>query len=238
MIPAGSATTPPTSPSSTGCGPTAISPAWTEQGGMIIFGRSDATLNASGVRIGTAEIYRIVEQRDEVIEAIAVAQEYDDDTRIVLFVRLADGFELTDELVAAIRADLRIEGFAPTRSVGHRHRRRHSPNPFGKDRGTRRHRNRARPPGRESGGAGQSQKHSPSSPIGPNWPEVSEPLRDRLTRPILCGGWTKHESKRRYARSWLRWGRTPTATACSTHRPGWPDPTANSSKGYQSDPAD
>ncbi len=84
--------------------------AWTEQGGMIIFGRSDATLNASGVRIGTAEIYRIVEQRDEVAEAIAVAQEYDNDTRIVLFVRLADGFELTDDLVAAIRSDLRSKG--------------------------------------------------------------------------------------------------------------------------------
>ncbi len=84
--------------------------AWTEQGGMIIFGRSDATLNASGVRIGTAEIYRIVEQRDEVVEAMAVAQEYDNDTRIVLFLRLADGFELTDELVVAIRSDLRTKG--------------------------------------------------------------------------------------------------------------------------------
>lgn len=84
--------------------------AWTEQGGMIIFGRSDATLNASGVRIGTAEIYRIVEQRDEVAEAIAVAQEYDNDTRIVLFVRLADGSELNDELVTAIKADLRTKG--------------------------------------------------------------------------------------------------------------------------------
>ncbi len=84
--------------------------AWTPEGGMIIFGRSDATLNASGVRIGTAEIYRIVEQRDEVIEAIAVAQEYDNDSRIVLFVRLADGHHLDDELVAALRSDLRTKG--------------------------------------------------------------------------------------------------------------------------------
>lgn len=84
--------------------------AWTEHGGMIIFGRSDATLNASGVRIGTAEIYRIVEQLDEVQEAIAVAQDWDDDTRIVLFVRLSDGAELGDELVATIRSELRAKG--------------------------------------------------------------------------------------------------------------------------------
>ena len=84
--------------------------AWTEQGGMIIFGRSDATLNASGVRIGTAEIYRIVEQRDEVAEAIAIAQEYDNDSRIILFVRLADGFVLDDELAKALRSDLRAKG--------------------------------------------------------------------------------------------------------------------------------
>ena len=65
--------------------------AWTEHGGMVIHGRSDATLNAGGVRIGTAEIYRQVEQLPEVAEAIAVGQEWDGDTRIVLFVRLADG---------------------------------------------------------------------------------------------------------------------------------------------------
>ncbi len=84
--------------------------AWTEEGGMIIFGRSDATLNASGVRIGTAEIYRIVEQLDAVAEAIAVAQEHDNDTRIVLFVRLAEGHRLTDELAAIIRSELRTKG--------------------------------------------------------------------------------------------------------------------------------
>jgi acetoacetyl-CoA synthetase len=80
---------------------------WTEHGGMVIHGRSDATLNASGVRIGTAEIYRVVEQLDEVVESIAIGQQWDGDTRVVLFVRLADGVELTDELVARIRADLR-----------------------------------------------------------------------------------------------------------------------------------
>jgi acetoacetyl-CoA synthetase len=81
--------------------------AWTDHGGMIIFGRSDATLNASGVRIGTAEIYRIVEQLPEVAEAIAVAQEWDDDTRIVLFVRLVDDASLTAELEGRIRTSLR-----------------------------------------------------------------------------------------------------------------------------------
>ena len=64
---------------------------WTEHDGMVIYGRSDATLNASGVRIGTAEIYRQVEQLPEVAEAVAVGQEWDGDTRIVLFVRLAEG---------------------------------------------------------------------------------------------------------------------------------------------------
>jgi acetoacetyl-CoA synthetase len=80
---------------------------WTERGGMIIHGRSDATLNAGGVRIGTAEIYAQVEQMPGVVEAVAVGQEFDDDTRIVLFVRLADGLTLTDDLQVAIRQRLR-----------------------------------------------------------------------------------------------------------------------------------
>ncbi len=80
---------------------------WTNSGGMVIHGRSDATLNSSGVRIGTAEIYGVVEQLDEVIEAIAVGQLWDNDTRIVLFLRLADGVELTEELERRVRSDLR-----------------------------------------------------------------------------------------------------------------------------------
>jgi acetoacetyl-CoA synthetase len=80
---------------------------WTEHGGMVIHGRSDATLNAGGVRIGTAEIYAQVEQLPGVVEAIAVGQEFDHDTRIVLFVRLADGVDLTDELQTSIRTRLR-----------------------------------------------------------------------------------------------------------------------------------
>jgi acetoacetyl-CoA synthetase len=82
---------------------------WTDRGGMIIHGRSDATLNASGVRIGTAEIYRVVEQFDEVVEAIAIGQEWENDTRIVLFVRLADGVELSDDLQRELRVALRTK---------------------------------------------------------------------------------------------------------------------------------
>ncbi len=81
--------------------------AWTEHDGLVILGRSDATLNAAGVRIGTAEIYRQVEALDEVLEAIAVGQEFDDDTRIVLFVRLIPGHELDDLLRARIIKRLR-----------------------------------------------------------------------------------------------------------------------------------
>ena len=81
---------------------------WTEHGGMVIHGRSDATLNAGGVRIGTAEIYAQVEQVSGVVEAIAVGHEFDNDTRIVLFVRLAEGVALTAELEAAIRTRLRV----------------------------------------------------------------------------------------------------------------------------------
>ncbi|HEX5017642.1 MAG TPA: acetoacetate--CoA ligase [Actinomycetes bacterium] len=80
---------------------------WTPHGGLIIHGRSDATLNAGGVRIGTAEIYRQVERLPEVQESLAVGQAWDDDTRIVLFVRMADGVELDDALVATIKKTLR-----------------------------------------------------------------------------------------------------------------------------------
>ncbi len=82
---------------------------WTDERGMVIHGRSDATLNASGVRIGTAEIYQVVEQFDEVLESIAIGEEYDNDTRIVLFVRLVDGVDLDDALVARLRTALRTQ---------------------------------------------------------------------------------------------------------------------------------
>jgi acetoacetyl-CoA synthetase len=79
----------------------------TEHGGFVISGRSDATLNPGGVRIGTAEIYRQVEQVPEVAEAIAVGQDHQGDTRIVLFVVLRDGVELDDELRDRIRRRIR-----------------------------------------------------------------------------------------------------------------------------------
>ncbi|HET7569749.1 MAG TPA: acetoacetate--CoA ligase [Gammaproteobacteria bacterium] len=79
----------------------------TEHDGVIIYGRSDAVLNPGGVRIGTAEIYRQVEKLDEVLESIAVGQEWDDDTRVVLFVKLRSGVELDDELRARIRKIIR-----------------------------------------------------------------------------------------------------------------------------------
>ncbi len=80
---------------------------WTSHDGLVIHGRSDATLNAGGVRIGTAEIYRQVELLPQVAEALAVGQAWDDDTRIVLFVKLADGSTLDDSLVTTIRRTLR-----------------------------------------------------------------------------------------------------------------------------------
>jgi acetoacetyl-CoA synthetase len=80
---------------------------WTAHGGMIIHGRSDATLNPGGVRIGTAEIYAQVEQIPEVLEAVAVGQDWDNDVRVVLFVRLADGVKLDDPLRETIRRKIR-----------------------------------------------------------------------------------------------------------------------------------
>ena len=74
---------------------------------LVIHGRSDAVLNPGGVRIGTAEIYRVVEQLPEIAESIAVGQDWDGDTRVVLFVRLQPGAALDGELEARIRARLR-----------------------------------------------------------------------------------------------------------------------------------
>jgi len=79
----------------------------TEHGGLVIYGRSDAVLNPGGVRIGTAEIYRQVEKLPEVLESLAVGQEWGDDIRIVLFVRMQPGEQLTDEIVDRIRRTIR-----------------------------------------------------------------------------------------------------------------------------------
>ena len=79
----------------------------TDEGGLVIYGRSDAVLNPGGVRIGTAEIYRQVEKLDEVVESIAIGQNWDDDVRVVLFVILRPGLELDDALRQRIRAVIR-----------------------------------------------------------------------------------------------------------------------------------
>ncbi|EAQ96600.1 acetoacetate--CoA ligase [Congregibacter litoralis] len=81
----------------------------TPSGGMIIHGRSDAVLNPGGVRIGTAEIYRQVEKIDAVMDSVCIGQNWDDDVRVVLFVVLKAGEELSDELAADIRLAIRKE---------------------------------------------------------------------------------------------------------------------------------
>jgi acetoacetyl-CoA synthetase len=84
----------------------------TPRGGMIIYGRSDTTLNPGGVRIGTAEIYRQVEQLDAVVESLVIGQDWDNDVRVVLFVVLRAGLTLSDDLVKAIKTRIR-EGCTP-----------------------------------------------------------------------------------------------------------------------------
>ncbi|HEX5121817.1 MAG TPA: acetoacetate--CoA ligase, partial [Rhodanobacteraceae bacterium] len=79
----------------------------TDRETVIIYGRSDATLNPGGVRIGTAEIYRQVEQIDGVLESIAVGQHWDNDERVILFVRLRDGVMLDDALRERIKKQIR-----------------------------------------------------------------------------------------------------------------------------------
>ncbi len=84
----------------------------TEHGGFIIHGRSDATLNPQGVRIGTAEIYAQVEQIPEIVESIAIGQEWESDVRIVLFVRLRESVQLDDALIHRIKKQIR-DGASP-----------------------------------------------------------------------------------------------------------------------------
>ncbi|MBP6709248.1 MAG: acetoacetate--CoA ligase [Candidatus Accumulibacter sp.] len=79
----------------------------TAQGGLIIYGRSDAVLNPAGVRIGTAEIYRQVEQLPEVVESLVIGQEWEHDVRVVLFVKLRQGLRLDDALIGRIQQHIR-----------------------------------------------------------------------------------------------------------------------------------
>ena len=79
----------------------------TDRGGVVMLGRSDATLNPGGVRIGTAEIYRQVEQMDEIDDSVVIGQNWKNDIRVILFVQLAAGQELTDELKNKIKQTIR-----------------------------------------------------------------------------------------------------------------------------------
>ena len=78
-----------------------------ESGGVVFHGRSDATLNIAGVRIGTSEVYRVVNTLDEVLDSVVVSQEWETDARMVLFVRLRGDTQLTPELEETIRTALR-----------------------------------------------------------------------------------------------------------------------------------
>ena len=78
-----------------------------DHGGVIIYGRSDATLNPGGVRIGTAEIYRTVEQLEEIDDSLVVGQDWKNDVRIILFVQLCEGVDLTENLKDKIKKAIR-----------------------------------------------------------------------------------------------------------------------------------
>ena len=80
----------------------------TERGGLIMYGRSDATLNPGGVRIGTAEIYRIIEQMEEIEDSVVVGQQWQNDSRVILFVKMKSSYDLTDELQQRIRKNIRL----------------------------------------------------------------------------------------------------------------------------------
>ena len=88
---------------------------WSKHGGMTIHGRSDTTLNPGGVRIGTAEIYRVVEQHADVLESLVFGQDFDNDVRIILAVKLKANVALNDSLVSDLK--LRIRNACTPRHV-------------------------------------------------------------------------------------------------------------------------
>jgi acetoacetyl-CoA synthetase len=83
-----------------------------DHGGITMYGRSDATLNPGGVRIGTAEIYSVVENMEEIADSVIVGQQYHGDERVVLFVKLNPGFNLNDELMKRLKGNIR-KGCSP-----------------------------------------------------------------------------------------------------------------------------
>ena len=80
---------------------------WTSHGGMTIHGRSDTTLNPGGVRIGTAEIYRVVEQHPDVLESLVFGQDFDNDVRIILAIRLVAEAKISDDLISDLKFRIR-----------------------------------------------------------------------------------------------------------------------------------
>jgi acyl-coenzyme A synthetase/AMP-(fatty) acid ligase len=129
---------------------------WTPHHGIIIHGRSDATLNPGGVRIGTAEIYNQVEQMDEVVEAICIGQDWDDDVRVVLFVRLRRRRDARRRPEGENpRQDPHRRLAAPRAGKDHRGYR-HPAHQVRQDRRARRARCGSRPGGQEPGSARQS----------------------------------------------------------------------------------
>jgi acetoacetyl-CoA synthetase len=78
-----------------------------DKGGVIIYGRSDTTLNPGGVRIGTADIYRIVEAQDEVEDSLVIGQDWKNDERVILFLKLKEGYSLSEDLVKKIKNNIR-----------------------------------------------------------------------------------------------------------------------------------
>lgn len=80
-----------------------------DNGGVVIYGRSDATLNPGGVRIGTADIYRLVERFPEIEDSLVVGQDWKNDVRVILFVKMQPNVDLTDDLMSRIKKLLRVE---------------------------------------------------------------------------------------------------------------------------------
>lgn len=78
-----------------------------DKGGVMVYGRSDATLNPGGVRIGTSEIYSVVEASDEVEDSLVIGQNWEGDIRLILFIKLTEGRKLTEELIKKIKTDIR-----------------------------------------------------------------------------------------------------------------------------------
>jgi acetoacetyl-CoA synthetase len=78
-------------------------------GGVTMLGRSDATLNPGGVRIGTSEIYRVVENMEEIEDSVVVGQKFEDDERVILFVKMKKGYELDEELIKKIKSSIRSQ---------------------------------------------------------------------------------------------------------------------------------